>query len=352
MIPGRETLKRLPKTDLHCHLDGSVRPETLLELAKRFKVKLPADTVEGLLPHVRVAPSCGSLKEFLDLFEVIYPVLRQPEAVERIAYELVEDCAAENIRHVEARLAPELQATSSFSSVQVLEAVQRGLRRGLKDFGTTSSIIVCMLRAHSPAQNRRAFEALKKTFRKDASLADPSVVGLDLAGDEAAIPLGPSAALYEEALALGFGTTCHAGETGGGDLDALFELGVGRIGHGVKLAERPDLMRLAAARRVPVEVNLTSNVFTKSVPALRDHPAPKFRAAGVPFTLNTDDRGMMGIDLTHEYGQALELGFTLADLCALSLESVDFLFLPAPARAALKTRFARELAELRAGAPA
>ena len=346
-MPG-DFLRRLPKTDLHCHLDGSVRPATVLELARRCGAKLPADTVEALTPHLRVSPTCGSLKEFLDAFALIYPVLRTPEAVERIAYELVEDCAAENILHVEARLAPELQRTASFSSEAVLEAVLRGLRRGYRDFGTTSAVIVCLLREHSPAQNRRAFEALAKLFNADAKAAVPAVVGLDLAGDEAAIPMGPNAAFYEEARARGFFTTCHAGETGGEDLETVFALGVQRIGHGAKLAEKPALLELAARRGVPVEVNLTSNVFTKAARSLKEHPAMRFYQAGVPITLNTDDRAIMGIDLTHEYQAALELGFTRDQLAGIALGSTDHVFLPLPERRALRARFESALEALKA----
>jgi len=133
-----DLLRRLPKTDLHCHLDGSLRPQTALELARRFRVKLPADNLEDLTPFLQVSPTCRSLKEFLDVFELLYPLLRRPEAVERLAYELVEDCAAENIRHVEARFAPELQATASFPTDAVVEAVLKGLKKGRRDFGTAA----------------------------------------------------------------------------------------------------------------------------------------------------------------------------------------------------------------------
>jgi adenosine deaminase len=334
----RERLRRLPKTDLHCHLDGSVRPATALALGA--KVEDPA--------QLRVSPTCGSLSEFLKVFEAVYPVLRNSEAVSRIAYELIEDCAAENIRHVEARFAPELQATAEFSSEAVIAAALRGLRRGQKAFGTTSSVIVCLLREHSPAQNRRAFDALRRLFNKDAKACEPAVVGLDLAGDEAAIPMGANAAFYEEARALGIHTTCHAGETGGADLETVFELGVERIGHGAKLAEKPKLMELAARRRVPVEVNLTSNVFTKAVPSLEKHPAPLFYKAGVPITLNTDDRAIMGIDLTHEYEAARTLGFTFGQLADISLGSTDHVFLPRAEREAMKARFAAEIDGLKA----
>jgi adenosine deaminase len=325
----RERLRALPKTDLHCHLDGSVRPSTALELGAK------ADSPERL----RVSPTCGSLKEFLDVFTAIYPVLRSERAVERIAYELLEDCAADGIRYVEARFAPELQATAKFPASAVLEAAQRGLRRGFRDFGVASRVIVCLLREMSCVENARAFSALKKAFRPDAPLSEPAVVALDLAGDEAAIPLGDNARFFEEAKSLGIRTTCHAGETGTGDLDAVFALGVDRIGHAAKLHERPDLMAEAARRKLPLELNLTSNVFTKAAKTLKEHPARRYHEAGIPISFNTDDRAMMGIDLTHEYEAALQLGFSLDELAAIARGATAHAFLPRAAREELADRF-------------
>ena len=347
----RPLLLKMPKTDIHCHLDGSLRPKTALDLARELKVKLPADSVEELTPFVQVAPTCGSLKEFLDVFELLYPLLRSEKAVERVAYELIEDCAKENIRHVEVRFAPVLQETAAFSTDHVVEAVLRGLRRGLRDFGTTSSAIVCMLRPHSPEENRRAFETLKKFFRKDAKPEEPAVVGMDLAGDEARYPTMDFAAFYEEANALGINTTCHAGETEGTkNLEAALALSVMRIGHGTHLMEDVKLMGEVVRRRIPLEVGITSNIRTKSVPDLESHPALSFYRAGVPITLNTDDRGIIGIDLTHEYEQALRLGFTLAEIARLSLESVDHLFLPKPEREKMRRRFDAEIKTVMAAA--
>ena len=341
-----DLLRRLPKTDIHCHLDGSLRPATILDLAGQYRVKLPADTVEELRPHVQVAPTCRSLKEFLDVFDILYPLLRHAQAVERIAYELIEDCAADNIKHVEVRFAPELQTTASFSTDQVVESCLKGLKRGYEEFQTTSAVIICLFRSHGPQQNRRAFETLKKFFRA-AAPGEPSVVGLDVAGDEARYPTIEYSSFYEQAKTLGIYTTCHAGETlGTANLRAALDLSVMRIGHGTHLMEDKNLMAEVVRRRVPLEIGISSNVRTKSVPNFKSHPALAFHKAGVPVTLNTDDRGILGIDLTHEYGQALRLGFTLAELGAISLASVEHLFLPASQREKLRRHFQKETSSL------
>lgn len=343
-LDANDAVRRMPKTDLHCHLDGSLRPATVLDLARKLKVKLPADNVADLTPFVQVAPTCRSLKEFLDVFDLVYPLLRSADAVERIAYELIEDCAAENIRHVEVRFAPVLQATKDFTSDQVVEAALRGLRRGLKDFKTTSSVIICLIRSHGPQENRRAFDTLKRFFNPKATLAEPSVVAVDLAGDEARYPTMDFASYYEEARSLGIYTTCHAGETvGTKNLAAALELSVMRIGHGIHLMEDPKMLQEVVRRQVPLEIGISSNVRTKSVPDLESHPVLSFHRSGVAVTLNTDDRGIIGIDLTHEYREALRLGFSPAELAKISLGSVDHLFLPAAERGKLRARFEAEL---------
>src|SRR5262249_46042810 len=149
----------------------------------------------------------------------------------------------ENILHVEARFAPVLQAHAEFSTDAVVEAALKGLRRGQKDFGVTSSIIVCMIRSHGPRENRRAFETLKRFHKTQTELHEPCVVALDLAGDEARYPTRDYASFYEEAKSLGIATTCHAGETKGTEnLRAALDLGVGRIGHGIHLMEDRKLV--------------------------------------------------------------------------------------------------------------
>ena len=342
-----DVLLALPKVDIHCHLDGSLRPATILELARERRIKLPADNVKDLTPFVQVSPTCRSLKEFIDVFDVFLPVLTDAKALERVAYELCADCAADNIRHVEARFAPALNCTSKFSMEEVVEAAIKGLRRGLKDFGVTSGVIVCLIRSHGPAQNRGAFDVAKKLYRPENGLARPGVVGIDLAGDEAQFPTILFSEFFEEARRLGIPATCHAGETvGTANLRAALELQVRRIGHGTHLFDDATLVREVIRRKVPLEVGLTSNLLTKSIASLKAHPVRRFLEEGVPFSLNTDDRGVMGITLTHEYEAARDLGFSIEELARIATESVDHLFLPEADRAVLRRRFEQETARL------
>jgi adenosine deaminase len=281
-----------------------------------------------------------SLAEFLKTFYVLYPLLRTAESVERIAYELAEDCAAENIHHVEVRFAPLLQSHKTFQPEQVVEAVLKGLRRAERDFGVTSGVIVCLFRSHSPSVNRKAFESMKTFYGK-------GVVGLDVAGDEARYPTREFSDFFLEANKLGIPTTCHAGETSGTEnLRTALELKVHRIGHGTHLLDDDRLVAEVVRRGIPLEIGLTSNVRTKAVKNLRSHPIREFMRRGVPVTLNTDDRGILDITLTGEYGVAASLGMGFEDLAGLSMAGANATFLSPVKKRALRTRFEKEIRAL------
>lgn len=338
----RRILLDMPKAELHCHLDGSLRVQTILDLARQCKAKLPATTEKDLRPFVQVSPTCQSLKECLDAFKILYPLLRRPEAVERVAYELCEDSARENIRYLEVRFAPVLQAHAKFSTEEVVESALKGLRKGYQNFGVESGVILCLFRSHSPGENRKAFETLKRFYGEAPQDRLPKVVGMDLAGDEARHPTMEFADFFKEARRLKIPTTCHAGETKGtANLKAALELRVSRIGHGTHLMEAPRLRNEVIRQGIPLEIGLTSNARTKSVPDIRSHPILDFYRAGVQVTLNTDDRGIFGIDLTHEYQTAHGLGLSLEDLREINLTAVRHIFAPDGIRKKLEKEFAK-----------
>ena len=195
-------LRLLPKVELHCHLDGSLRPATILELARERGVRLPAGTIEGIRPHVQVHGPC-SLGECLAVFERVYPLLRDAAALERVAYELCEDSAADNIRHLEVRYAPMLNAAPGFSPEATVEAVLRGLRRGREAFGVSSGVILCLIRSHGARENGAVMSVLKRYYRSSNGLRTPNVVGMDLAGDEFRFPTRLYSDFFEQARALG-----------------------------------------------------------------------------------------------------------------------------------------------------
>lgn len=342
MSVPREILKRLPKVELHCHLDGSVRYQTAYELAVEQGLRLPADSPETFRPYVQVAPSCKSLTEFLKTFGVLLPLLQKPDALERITYELLEDSAKENIRFVEIRFAPLLHTEDNLKMPEIIDAVQRGIDRGKKDFDVDASIILCLFRSHGPDLNGKAFEAVKDFYGK-------GVVGLDVAGDESKYPTRLYADFFKEARKLGIWATVHAGETSGTEnLKAALDLKVDRIGHGIHLGEDKDLQQEVVKRGIPLEMSLLSNIRTSAVPSAEAHPLPKFYRDGVGVTLNTDDRGILGSSLTEEYETANSLGLSFDDLARIALRGVDALFQPEKRKSALRYHFEREIEGLRA----
>lgn len=339
--PSEQLLRRLPKVDLHCHLDGALRVSTILDLGEKHKVKLPAYDLEELKKFVQVPSSCRSLSDFLKCFEFFYEVLKSPEAMERVAYELCEDAAKENIRYLEVRYAPSLQDSAKFSMEDSVRAVIRGLTSGRKKFNVGWGIILCIFRSHSEA-------IAVKTVRMADRMREKGVVAIDLAGDEAKYPVD----LYRESFQLArqkkIPITCHAGEADGPEsIWNAICLGAQRIGHGVRVREDKKLYREMIERQVPFEICLTSNVQTQVVNEIHQHPLPQFMRDGLYVTLNTDDPGVSAIDLTHEYLVAIrDLKLSLQDCLKILWNGVHALFLNETDKKKLRLEIGRNLMEL------
>lgn len=336
-------LARMPKVDLHCHLDGAVRVETVRDLAKAQGIRLPSEDLDVLKRHVQVSTDCRSLTEFLSAFEFFYPMLRSPAAMERIAYELCEDCARDNIRYVEMRFAPLLQATPQFPMPEVVRAALRGLEKGTKQFGVRGGLILCFLRGASMESARETLNVAKEFFGR-------GVVGIDLAGDEVRYRDDLAyAPLFQEAHEAGIPITLHAGEADGPHRirDAVTRCHARRIGHGVHLIEDEALLDQVARTGIVLEVCLTSNVQTQAVSDYESHPVREFLRRGAAVTLNTDDRGVSAITLTHEFNIAAgRLGLRLGDLVKIVMAGVDAAFLPDAGKRALRADIKFELETL------
>jgi len=311
--PPEDFLRELPKVELHCHLDGAVRPSTLYELAGS------PGNFEAFSKRVTVLKPTP-LPDVLAAFPIITPLLKTHAALERIAYELVEDRAAENTRHLEIRFAPTLHATPNFPVDAVIQAILDGLTRAAREHHVSTGLVICLLRGLPEDQNDEAFEAAKRWFGR-------GVIGLDLADYGGDVPTLLFAPKLKAAAALGIPFTIHAGErTGRGDLEAALTLGASRIGHGTHLGEYPDLLEQFIAKRIPVEICLSSNLMTSLVPKIEKHPAKQLADAGLPVAFCTDDPGLFGITLTRELEIAMELGFTELDLIRAQKDAAEALF--------------------------
>jgi adenosine deaminase len=316
-------LRQLPKAELHCHLDGSVRPATLLELAREARVQMPRHTAEELAEFMRV-DDANSLEDYLRRFDVTVSVMQTEEALERIAYELAEDAAEDGVRYIEIRNAPILNVVHGLTLVQAVEAPLRGLRRAEKDFGIIGRSIICALRAFTPEESLEMAQ-LAVEFKNDG------VVAFDLAGGEKGHPAARHVAAFRYAREHNLAVTVHAGEGDGAESvrEAVHICGANRIGHGTRLIEDPDLMQYVNDRRIALEVCLTSNVQTKVSDSYEAHPLREYFDRGLNVTLNTDNRLMSGTTLTDEYVHAAEqLGFTVDELAGIALNGFESAFLP------------------------
>ncbi|HNW92062.1 MAG TPA: adenosine deaminase [bacterium] len=331
----RARLHALPKLDLHLHLDGSLRVATARDLARACGQPLPTEDLAELRRHLQVQPDCRSLPEFLAVFDFFMPLLRTPAAIERLAYELCEDCAREHVVYFETRFAPHLVATDGFTPHDAVAAALHGLAQGNRAFGTDSRLILCCCR-HLP-QHSLAVAKLAAAFR------DRGVVGIDLACDERE-PAAPHRAAFAHAEQHAVHRTVHAGEAGPPTLirEALDLLHAERIGHAVALQHDRELYARVRDEGIVLELNLTSNLQTCAVPSLATHPCPHYHRDGLRITLNTDDPGVSGITLTGEYALAADAyGFTDRDFHALTATAVDAAFLDDSERRTLRARIDR-----------
>jgi adenosine deaminase len=336
-----ELMRRLPKAELHCHLDGSVRAATLLELGREYKKPLPRDDVEALTDYMRV-DDANSLEDYLARFDVTLGVMQTAEALERIAYELAIDAASDGVRYIEVRYSPVLNTREGLSLEHAVEAPLRGLARAERDGGATGRVIVTGLRHLSP-------NVSMELARLAVGYKERGVVGFDLAGGELGNPAGAHAAAFAYARENDLACTCHAGE--GADASSVREAVhlccAHRIGHATRLIEDESLTQYVNDRRIALEICLTSNVQTRAVESYQEHPLRLYFDRGMNVVLNTDNRLMSGTTLTDEYMHAATtLGFTFAELSEIALNGFASAFVPWEERERLIVRARADIAAL------
>jgi adenosine deaminase len=299
-----EFLLRLPKAELHVHLDGSLRPLTMLELGAERGVAMPAVDEAALFDYM-VVSQARNLEEYLDRFHLTLSIMQDAPAIERIAYELAEDHARENVRYVEARFCPILNADGELDAHEALEAVLAGLKRAEQDFAIQTGVIVCALRS-LPASVSTDMAELAVAY------ADKGVCAFDVAGAEAGNPVKNHLDALHTADAAGLPITIHAGEGFGAASirQAVDDGRAGRIGHGTRLLEDPALLAQVRDAGIALEVCQTSNVQTRVAPSHAEHPLKHYYDEGLTVCICTDNRLMSGVTLTEEFERARDdLGF-------------------------------------------
>lgn len=340
MTVTREFLRDLPKAELHVHLDGSLRPSTMIELAEEqdridvLPAREPDELAERMSGH-----DVRNLEEYISRFEVSLALLQRADALERVAYELAEDLAAENVRYAEIRYSPILSTREGLPLERTVEAPLRGLSRAEERLGIRMALIVCGIRNMDPTTSRRLADLT-------VSYKNRGVVAFDLAGAEYNYPAKKHREAFYRVINANMATTIHAGEAFGPESihQALHYCRANRIGHGTRLHEDPDLMDYIRDFRIPLEICLTSNVQTGAVASCAEHPLRRYFEAGLHVCLNTDNRLVSATTLIDEYWKAHHhLGFDRSELVRMARMAFEAAFLPWDEKQWELARFDREV---------
>ncbi|MCQ2419505.1 MAG: adenosine deaminase [Clostridia bacterium] len=317
-----------PKIELHLHLDGALRPETMWELAKEKKVVLPTKTLDEFREWIVKTSDCESVPQYLKRFELPLQLLQDRESLERVTYELICTLHAQGHIYDEIRFAPQLHMRQKMQQRDAVEAVLAGRNRALRelpDYGC--GIILC---AMSFGREDMNMEENLETVRLTKEYLGSGVVACDLAGCEGVVPVHNFYRIFDLARELDVPFTCHAEDPHSADsVRDVFGFGGRRIGHGHKLYDAPDLWQRARELGVTLEICPSSNIQCKTQPSFEEHPAKKLFDAGIRVTISTDNMTLAATSLDQEYDLCLSrMGFTQKDLVQMNIYAAEAAFMP------------------------
>ncbi|MBU3176018.1 adenosine deaminase [Clostridium estertheticum] len=325
--------KDLPKIDLHCHLDGSVRPETIIDISRREDIKIPYYDVYNITKELTAPEECKSLDEYLKRFVIPNLVMQSKESLRRITFELLEDCVKENVKYIEVRFAPLLHVNKGLSISDVIESVIAGIKDAEERYDIKGNVILCCMRFMSADKAVEVVEAGAKYISK-------GVVAIDLCGAED----DGFCKKFIEPMALarkyGYRVTIHAGETGIGKnvLEAVELLRAERIGHGVFIKDCIEAYNIVKDKKITLEMCLTSNIQTKAVDKACNHPIYNFYNDGIKVTVNTDNRTVSNTNMTKECEVLFnEFNITFDDYKQIYLNSVNAAFVDLETKEVLRS---------------
>lgn len=337
----RSTMAGLPKIDLHRHLEGSLRLLTLAEIGRRNGLDLPSFDPEELRPHVQVTDDPPNFYSFLAKFRLLRQFYADRETVFRLAYEVVADAAADNVKYLELRFNPvALSKAQGFEYDQVTEWVADAVDQAQKDFDIQARMIIQIGRDES-------LDVAQPLAETAIAFQHRGIVGLDLAGNETGYPATPFIPIFQKARAEGLHITIHAGEAGpaANVREAIEQLGTQRIGHGVRAIEDDSTVDLLEKNSITLEMCPTSNLHTGTVDNLNRHPFGQLQDRGVRVTVNTDDPSISNITLTDEYVTVVEeMSVSLASLTQAIIHAAEAAFLPREEKEHLVNWFRAQLA--------
>ena len=318
-MDAERLIRALPKVEQHVHIIGSIRPETLLWLVEEGDAEKPFDTAE----HVSRFFQYRDFPHFVAIYSIVVGCITHEEQFERIAYEMLEQDAHCNVRYVEASFSAPDHVLRGLDYGKMLDVINRGISHARMDFGIECNIRVDLVRNYGLEMGMEVLDWIESK--------NNNIVSIDLGGSEERFPTKPYKHAYQRARNMGLHLVAHAGEAAGAESiwQAVNELGVEHIGHGVTAINEPKLLKHLKKRSIAIEACPTSNVRTRVVRTLKNHPIKVFHDLGLTVTVNTDDPSMFGTDMNREYLQLhRQLGFSLSELFKLSLNAVNSSFLP------------------------
>ncbi len=305
----------MPKIELHCHLDGSMNLDVTKELLKEI-----GKTYEDaqLMNMLQAPEDCPSLADYLTRFDLPISLIQTKNGLRKSAKAVALDAATENVKYIEVRFAPTFSTNEGLSIRDIIESVQIGLKEAEAEADIKTGIIVCAMR-HLPMEINLAM------LKEARELYGAGVVACDLAGDEKAFPTRDFVEFFETAKKLGVPYTIHSGECGSVEnIRVALELGAKRLGHGIAMGRDLDLMKECARRGIGVELCPSSNLQTKAITSFDEYPLRSFMAAGIPISINTDNRMVSGTTIVREFTRVAEkFALTEEELAKIYRDSVE-----------------------------
>ncbi|MDP2900854.1 MAG: adenosine deaminase [Candidatus Bathyarchaeota archaeon] len=325
-----EIIRRLPKIEQHVHIVGSTKPETLLRIIEDSGAETKLKTLDDIKGFFRYR----DFPHFISVYSTVNDCIIDEKYYEQITYEMLESDAGCNVKHVEAIFSANDHVRRGLDYGEMLDAINRGIRRAKRKWGITCTIRVDLVRNYGPGSALTQLDWLRKK--------GDNIVAVDIGGSEDGFPPEPYEAVYKKARDLDLHLVAHAGEAAGPESvwGAVKTLGVERIGHGVTAASDPELLRELRTRGVGIETCPVSNLRTGAIKTMKEHPIRSFIKNGIKVSVNSDDPPMFNTEMNNEYLQLhRELGFSVDELMRISLDSIETSFLPAKKKEELREKF-------------
>ncbi len=336
-----EILKKIPKIELHTHLDGNIKPQTILDISKMEGINLPTYDMNEFIHLIQVSPDCQSLKEYLSKFPFYIQVMQKPDYIYRITYEYLADMSRQNVKYVEIRWAPFNHFEKDMTFEEAVESCIEAINDARDKWGIICNLILTCMRNHSPETSMILVEKGKKYLGK-------GVIGIDLAGNEADYPPEIHKEAFRRAKEYGYHITVHAGETGipKNIITSVEELHAERIGHGVTAYRDPSVFNFVKENNIPLEMCIVSNVQTK-VETYESHPIKRYVDEGILVNINTDSNTVSGTTLEHTYNILMDKkNFTLSDIKKCIMNGVEASFTENDVKTSLRESFLKEFNKL------